>query len=143
DGDKSHHIYTNMSAIIITWNTCADDTFKVFRDEICDMFGVDPLDFYIAHQIKFVRDEFRARDLPHGAWVSINFRSFGGGKRPSVGSGGCQRGRTKTVTENPFKEVHTIKVTEKDQSLFEIAFINSVKYCSANYIDSLQELKET
>ncbi|MFM7990378.1 MAG: hypothetical protein ACKPKO_64785, partial [Candidatus Fonsibacter sp.] len=49
DGDGSHHIYSNMSGIIITWNTRAEDTFKVFRDEICDMFGVDPLDFYIAH----------------------------------------------------------------------------------------------
>ncbi|MFM7979006.1 MAG: hypothetical protein ACKPKO_06780, partial [Candidatus Fonsibacter sp.] len=30
DGDNSHHMYTNMSGIIITWNTCADDTFKGF-----------------------------------------------------------------------------------------------------------------
>ncbi|MFM7979005.1 MAG: hypothetical protein ACKPKO_06775, partial [Candidatus Fonsibacter sp.] len=42
---------------------------------------MDPLDFYITHQIKYIRDEFRARDLPHGAWVSINFRGHGSGKR--------------------------------------------------------------
>ena len=70
-----------MSGIIITWNTCAEDTFKVFRDELADMFGVDPQAFYIAHYAKYIRDEFRARDLPNGAWVSINFRLRGGGKR--------------------------------------------------------------
>ena len=52
DGDESHQIYTNMSGIIITWNTCAEDTFKVFRDELADMFGVDPQAFYIAHYAK-------------------------------------------------------------------------------------------
>ena len=40
DGDDSHHRYCNMSELIITWNTCAEDTFKVFREEICDMFGL-------------------------------------------------------------------------------------------------------
>jgi hypothetical protein len=80
-GDESHQIYTNMSGIIITWNTCAEDTFKVFRDELADMFGVDPQAFYIAHYAKYIRDEFRARDLPNGAWVSINCRLRGGGKR--------------------------------------------------------------
>ena len=52
DGDESHRIYSNMSGIVITWNTCAEDTFKVFREEICDMFGVEPLDFYIAYHSK-------------------------------------------------------------------------------------------
>ena len=80
DGDESHQIYTNISGIIITWNTCADDTFNVLHEELADMFGVDPQSFYIAYYSKYIRDEFRARDLPHGAWVSINFRLRGGGK---------------------------------------------------------------
>ena len=65
----------------------------------------------------------------------------GGGKRAGGGSTG-PRGRGKT-TENPFKEVKIIKVDQMHQPLFECAFINSVRYCSAEYIDSLQELKET
>ncbi|MFM7980536.1 MAG: hypothetical protein ACKPKO_14585, partial [Candidatus Fonsibacter sp.] len=77
DGDESHQIYTNMSGIVITWNTCAEDTFKVFREEVCDMFGVDPRDFYIAYHAKYIKNEHRARDLPHGAWISINFRCHG------------------------------------------------------------------
>ena len=45
DGDESHQIYTNMSGIVITWNTCTEHTFKVFREELCDMFGVEPTNF--------------------------------------------------------------------------------------------------
>ena len=30
---------------------------------------------------KYIKYDHRARDLPHGAWVSINFRAHGGGKR--------------------------------------------------------------
>ena len=70
-----------MSDIIITWNMCAEDTFKVFREELCDMFGVEPIDFYITCYAKYVKDEHSARDLPHGSWVSINFRGHGSGKR--------------------------------------------------------------
>ena len=81
DGDESHHIYSNMSGIVITWNTCAEDTFKVFREEICDMFGLETIDFYLAYHSKYIKDEHYARDLPHGAWVSINFRGHGSGKR--------------------------------------------------------------
>ena len=73
--------------------------------------------------------------------MSINFRCHGGGKRAAAGSGSGSRGRAKT-TENPFKEVKIIKVTEKDQSLFEGAFVHSVKYCCTEHVDSLPELKE-
>ncbi|MFM7980551.1 MAG: hypothetical protein ACKPKO_14660, partial [Candidatus Fonsibacter sp.] len=52
DGDESHQIYSNMSGVIITWNTRAEDTFKVFREKIAGMFGVDPQYFYIAHYAK-------------------------------------------------------------------------------------------
>ena len=45
DGDESQQIYSNMGGIIITWSKCAEDTFKVFREEICDMFGVEPIVF--------------------------------------------------------------------------------------------------
>ena len=83
DGDESHQIYCNMSEIIITWNTCKEDTFKVFREEICDMFGVEPNDFYITYHARYIKYENIARDLPHGAWVSINFRLHGSGKRAS------------------------------------------------------------
>ena len=65
----------------------------------------------------------------------------GGGKRAGGGSTG-PRGRGKT-TENPFKEVKIIKVDQNDQTLYEGAFINSVRYCSVDHIDSLQEMKET
>jgi hypothetical protein len=81
DGDESHHIYSNMSGIVITWNACAEDTFKVFREEICDMIAVKPNDFYLAYHSKYIKYDHRARDLPHGAWVSINFRGHGRGKR--------------------------------------------------------------
>ena len=81
DGDESHHIYSNMSGIAITWESCEEDTFKVFREEICDMFGVETNDFYLAYHSKYIKDEHYARDLPHGAWVSINFRGHGSGKR--------------------------------------------------------------
>ena len=66
----------------------------------------------------------------------------GGGKRAAVGSGSGSRGRSKTSLENPFKEVKMITVTDQDQSLFERAFINSVKYCSTDRIDSLYELSQ-
>ena len=37
---------------------------------------------FILHTIqKYIKDDHRARDLPHGAWVSINFRGHGSGKR--------------------------------------------------------------
>ena len=67
--------------IFITWNTCKEDTFKVCREEICDIFGVEPIDFYITYHAKYIKDEHSARDLPHGAWVSINFRGHGSGRR--------------------------------------------------------------
>ncbi|MFM7979405.1 MAG: hypothetical protein ACKPKO_08830, partial [Candidatus Fonsibacter sp.] len=86
DGDESHHIYTNINGVIITWNTCAEDTFKVFRKEIADMFGLGPQDCYIALYATYIRDDHRARDLPRDAWVSINFRCHGGGKRGATGS---------------------------------------------------------
>ena len=38
DGDSSHQINSHTSGIIITWHTCEDDTFKVFREDLCDMF---------------------------------------------------------------------------------------------------------
>ena len=66
----------------------------------------------------------------------------GGGKRAAAGSGSGSRGRSRTSLENPFKEVKTIKVTDQDQSLFENAFVNSVKYCSTDHIDSLYELNQ-
>ena len=75
-----------MSGIIITWNTCTEDTFNVLREELADMFGVDPQAFYITHNAKYIRDEFRARDLPNGACVSINIRLRGGGKRAAASS---------------------------------------------------------
>ncbi|MFM7988400.1 MAG: hypothetical protein ACKPKO_54720, partial [Candidatus Fonsibacter sp.] len=63
DGDESRQICSNMSCIIITWNTCAEDRVKVFREEICDMFGVEPhVFFYIAHYSKYIRDDHRARE---------------------------------------------------------------------------------
>ena len=99
DGDESHQIYTNMSGIIITWNTCTEDTFNVLREELADMCGVDPQAFYIAHYSKLIRDEFRASDLPNGAWVSINIRLRGGGTRPGSAAGlaaGPSDGRAKT-----------------------------------------------
>ena len=86
DGDESHHIYCHMSGINITWYTCEDDSFKVFRDELCDMFGVKPRDFYIMYYTKYLTDDLAARDLPHGACVSINFRAHGGGKRVAASS---------------------------------------------------------
>jgi len=66
DGDESHQIYSNMSGIVITWNTCAEDTFKVFREEICDMFGVQPNDFYLAYHSKV--DQRRAQCQRDTAW---------------------------------------------------------------------------
>ena len=39
DGDESHHIYSHMSGINITWYTCENDTFEEYREELCDMFG--------------------------------------------------------------------------------------------------------
>ena len=86
DGDESHQIYTNMNGVTITWNTCTEDTFDVLREELADMFGVDPQAFYITHNAKYIRDEFRARDLPNGACVSVNFRIRGGGKRAATSS---------------------------------------------------------
>ena len=98
-----------MSGIIITWNTCAEDTFKVFRDELADMFGVDPQAFYIAHYARYIRDEFRARDLPNGAWVSINFRLRGGG--------GGKRARTTKDHDNTKDDV--VEDMEKELSTLE------------------------
>ena len=50
------------------------------------MFGVEPIDFYLAYHSKYIKDEHYARDLPHGAWVSISFRGHGSGKRAASGS---------------------------------------------------------
>ena len=86
DGDESHHIYCHMSGINITWHTCEEDTFKVFRDELCDMFGVGPRDFYITYYTKYIKDDLVARELPNGSCVSINFRAHGGGKRAASSS---------------------------------------------------------
>ncbi|MFM7982972.1 MAG: hypothetical protein ACKPKO_26980, partial [Candidatus Fonsibacter sp.] len=86
DGDETHHIYSHMSGINITWYTCEEDTFEVFRDELCDMFGLKLRDFYITHYSKYIKDDHRARDLPNGSWISINFRGHGGGKRAATGS---------------------------------------------------------
>ena len=90
DGDESHHIYSNMSGIVITWNACAEDTFKVFREEICDMIAVKPNDFYLAYHSKYIKDEHSAREIPHGAWVSINFRGHGSGKRGRAPAAGAK-----------------------------------------------------
>ena len=50
------------------------------------MFGVEPRDFYITDHAKYSGDDHSARDLPHGSWVSINFRGNGSGKRVSTGA---------------------------------------------------------
>ncbi|MFM7983394.1 MAG: hypothetical protein ACKPKO_29130, partial [Candidatus Fonsibacter sp.] len=109
DGDESHQIYTNMSGIIITWNTCAEDTFKVFREEVCDMFGVDPLDFYIAYHAKYIKDEHCARDLPNGAWISTNFRCHGGGKRAASSTTKSSAGKSAQDKEKS-KKLMLIKI---------------------------------
>ena len=55
--------------------------------------------FYLAYHSKYIKDDHRARDLPHGAWVSVNFRGHGSGKRPASSAGkaaGPGEGRAKT-----------------------------------------------
>ena len=52
--------------------------------------------FYLAYHSKYIKDNRRARDLPHGAWVSVNFRGHGSGKRAASSSGAYKDKDSKT-----------------------------------------------
>ena len=66
------------------------------------MFGVEPNDFYITYHAKYIKDDHRARDLPHGAFVSINFRLHGSGKRAATSSGAYKDKDKKQGMEKKF-----------------------------------------
>ena len=78
DGDESHHIYSHMSGINIMWCPCEEDVMQGFFDELCDMFGLKYNDFWVTYPGRKCDPQTLAYPLPHGAWVSINFRAYGG-----------------------------------------------------------------
>ena len=51
------------------------------------MFGVEPRDFYITYHAKYIKYDHRSKDLPHGTFVSTNFRLCGSGRRAATSSG--------------------------------------------------------
>ncbi|MFM7978212.1 MAG: hypothetical protein ACKPKO_02760, partial [Candidatus Fonsibacter sp.] len=81
DGDMSHHMYSHMSGINITWYPREEDVMQDFSNELCDMFGLKYNDFWVTYHGRPCRPETIAYSLPHGAWMSINFCCHSGGKR--------------------------------------------------------------
>ena len=90
---------------------------------------MEPIDFYLAYHSKSIKDEHCARDLPHGAWVSINFRGHGSGKRASTGAAKKTEeekskdeiiDELKHVIDNTLKNVGSPKSLEFQQALGHI-----------------------
>jgi hypothetical protein len=70
-----------MSGINITWYPREEDVMQGFFDELCDMFGLKYNELWVTYQGRPCQPNTLAYSLPHAAWVSINFRCHGGGKR--------------------------------------------------------------
>jgi hypothetical protein len=67
---------------------------------------------------KYIKDDHRAGDLPHGAWVSINFRGHGGGKRAALRTEPKEDQLTK---EEKIKD----KVADLQLTLFQLHSLNN------------------
>jgi hypothetical protein len=76
-----------MSGINITWYPREEDVMQGFFDELCDMFGLNYTDFYVTYQGRPCQPQTLAYSLPHAAWISINFRGYGSGKRAASATG--------------------------------------------------------
>ena len=76
-----------MSGINITWYPCEGDMMQGFFDELCDMFGLEQTDFWVTYHGRKCEPRTLAYSLPHAAWLSINFRGYGSGKRAKSTTG--------------------------------------------------------
>ena len=92
-----------------------------FFDELCDMFGLKYNDFWVTYQGRPCQSNTLAYSLPHGAWMSINFRCHGGGKRGHP-SKKAEKEEEVAPGANPFKESEQDFVKDTDGKLFESVF---------------------
>jgi hypothetical protein len=126
DGNQSHHIYSHMSGINITWYPREEDVMQGFFDELCDMFGLKYNDFWVTYQGRPCQPNTLAYSLPHGAWMSINFRCHGGGKK---------------VIKTIVKSKTTENTVDADRPVYEKAFMNAVELHKAAHLNFKEMIK--
>ncbi|MFM7982898.1 MAG: hypothetical protein ACKPKO_26600, partial [Candidatus Fonsibacter sp.] len=96
-----------------------EDVMQDFFNDLCDMFGVKYNDFWVTYHGRKCEPQTLAYSLPHAAWMSINFRCHGGGKRAHNTK---TTGEESLPTSSPFKENAKDFVKDTDAKLFESVF---------------------